>query len=119
SDMFGDMGDFDLSDMFGSAGDAENGSIDLSELLDPDKMNFHLPEMKEIDWNGILDGVDMTVPSDEVNALASRLIEGYFDYTTEHPEADYANLGQYFLDYLNTDNARKILNEHLLSILAQ
>ena len=119
SDMFGDMGDFDMSDMFGSVGDAENGSIDLSELLDPDKMNFHLPEMKEIDWNGILDGVDMTVPSDDVNALASRLIEGYFDYTTEHPEADYANLGQYFLDYLNTDNARKILNEHLLSILAQ
>lgn len=119
ADMFGDTGDFDMSDMFGSAGDAENGSIDLSELLDPDKMNFHLPEMKEIDWNGILDGVDMTVPSDEVNALVSRLIEGYFDYTTEHPEADYANLGQYFLDYLNTDNARKILNEHLLSILTQ
>ena len=114
--LFGGSGDFDLSDMFGGG---DSGSIDLSRMLDPDKMNFKLPEMKNLDLDGVLSGVDMTVSTDAIDGMAARLIEGYLDYTSTHPEADYANLGQYFLNYLSTESARKILNDNLLSILAE
>ena len=82
-------------------------------------MNFKLPEMKNLDLDGVLSGVDMTVSTDAIDGMAARLIEGYLDYTSMHPEADYANLGQYFLNYLSTESARKILNDNLLSILAE
>lgn len=113
--LFGGTGEFDMSDMFGSSG----GSIDLTKMLDPNKMNFKLPEMKDLDLDGLFDGVDMKVSTDEFNGLASRLLEGYLEYISSHPEADYANLGQYFMNYLSTDSAREIINENLMNILAQ
>ena len=113
--LFGGAGEFDMSDMFGSSG----GSIDLTKMLDPNKMNFKLPEMKDLDLDGLFDGVDMKVSTDEFNGLASRLLEGYLEYISSHPEADYANLGQYFMNYLSTDSAREIINENLMNILAQ
>lgn len=115
SDMFGGADGFDMSDMFGGS---DGGSIDLSKMLDPDKMNFKLPEMKDLDLDGLFDGVDMRVSTGELNGLASRLLEGYLEYTASHPEADYANLGQYFLNYLSTDSARAIINDNLMDILA-
>lgn len=115
SDMFGGADGFDMSDMFGGS---DGGSIDLSKMLDPDKMNFKLPEMKDLDLDGLFDGVDMRVSTGELNGLASRLLEGYLEYIASHPEADYANLGQYFLNYLSTDSARAIINDNLMDILA-
>ena len=115
SDMFGGADGFDMSDMFGGS---DGGSIDLSKMLDPDKMNFKLPGMKDLDLDGLFDGVDMRASTGELNGLASRLLEGYLEYTASHPEADYANLGQYFLNYLSTDSARAIINDNLMDILA-
>ena len=115
SDMFGGGDGFDMSDMFGGS---DGGSIDLSKMLDPDKMNFKLPGMKDLDLDGLFDGVDMRASTGELNGLASRLLEGYLEYTASHPEADYANLGQYFLNYLSTDSARAIINDNLMDILA-
>lgn len=81
-------------------------------------MNFKLPGMKDLDLDGLFDGVDMRASTGELNGLASRLLEGYLEYTASHPEADYANLGQYFLNYLSTDSARAIINDNLMDILA-
>ena len=114
--LFGGSGDFDLSDMFGGG---DSGSIDLSRMLDPDKMNFKLPEMKNLDLDGVLSGVDMTVSTDAIDGMAARLIEGYLDYTSMHPEADYANPGTVFPELSEYGSARKILNDNLLSILAE
>lgn len=111
--MFGDAGDFDFSDMFQGKGD----SIDFSNMLDSDKMNFHLPEMKEVDIKELFNGVDMTVSTGEMNALTSRLIEGYLEYLSSHSESDYANLEQYFMNYLRTDSAKEILNTSIQKII--
>ena len=115
SDMFGGADGFDMSDMFGGS---DGGSIDVYKMLNPDKMNFKLPGMKDLDLDGLFDGVDMRASTGELNGLASRLLEGYLEYTASHPEADYANLGQYFLNYLSTDSARAIINDNLMDILA-
>lgn len=113
--MFSDSDNFDMSDMFGGSKD----SIDFSKMLDPEKMNFKLPEMKDLDLNEVLDGVDMTFSSDEVNTIVAKLLEGYMDYASSHPEADYSNLNQYFLNYLRTDGAKKIINDNLQTILSE
>lgn len=113
TDSMMDGSNFDISDMFGG----NSTSIDFADMLDTDKMQLKLPDMKEIDMGELIKSLDLNVSASDISTIVSNLMEGYGDYAATHPEADYSNLGEQFVQYLSTDSARSILSEHLQDIL--
>ena len=113
TDSMMDGSNFDISDMFGG----NSTSIDFADMLDTDKMQLKLPDMKEIDMGELIKSLDLNVSASDISTIVSNLMEGYGDYAATHPEADYSNLGEHFVQYLSTDSARSILSEHLQDIL--
>ena len=58
-----------------------------------------------------LDGV--TVSDDQMTALAQEIMKGYYDYAQEGNGPDPSKIGEYFLDYLQTEDAQNRLAEGL------
>lgn len=106
-------GAFDLSNL----SNADGSSMDLSNMIDLSGISLDLPEMPELSLSDMMDSIEITASADDVNSLVSGLLEGYQQYASEHPEADYSNLGQDLLSYLQTSEARSILTENILSIV--
>ena len=61
----------------------------------------------------ILAGADFTVSGEQLQSLASELASGYQAYAQSSGAPDPGKMGQYFMAYLNTDQARQILTEGL------
>lgn len=62
-----------------------------------------------------------SISAEEMQAIAGSLLEGYQQYAKDNPQADYSNLSQYFMNYLNTEEARKfypIISKRLLRQMA-
>ena len=62
-----------------------------------------------------LDGV--TVSDDQMTALAQEIMKGYYDYAQEGNGPDPSKIGEYFLDYLQTEDAQNRLAEGLAGIV--
>ena len=58
-----------------------------------------------------LDGV--TVSDEQMTALAQEIMKGYYDYAQEGNGPDPSKIGEYFLDYLQTEDAQNRLAEGL------
>ena len=58
-----------------------------------------------------LDGV--TVSDDQMTALAQEIMKGYYDYAQAGNGPDPSKIGEYFLDYLQTEDAQNRLAEGL------
>lgn len=58
-----------------------------------------------------LDGV--TVSDDQMTALAQEIMKVYYDYAQEGNGPDPSKIGEYFLDYLQTEDAQNRLAEGL------
>lgn len=58
-----------------------------------------------------------SISAEEMQAIAGSLLEGYQQYAKDNPQADYSNLSQYFMNYLNTEEARKILSDNIKEII--
>ena len=91
-------GAFDLSGLA--------GSLDLSGL---GGLSDALPQLSSADLSKLLDGVSLTFSPEALSSMASGLLEGYARYAAENPQADFSGLGESFLSYLNTDEARSLL----------
>ena len=59
----------------------------------------------------ILENVDFTVSGEQLQTLASELAAGYQSYAQSSGAPDPGRMGQYFMDYLNTEQARQLLTE--------
>ncbi len=90
---------------------------------DPEKFSQYLmeylqtPEAQAIleQWGqGILGSIDIIVTDEQIQKLASELAAGYLSYAQNTPGApDPVKIGQYFTEYLGTDEAQKILADGL------
>ena len=58
-----------------------------------------------------------SISAEEMQAIAGSLLEGYQQYAKDNPQADYSNLSQYFMNYLNTEEAQKILSDNIKEII--
>ena len=67
----------------------------------------------------MLDGVSLTFSPEALSSMTSGLLEGYARYAAENPQADFSGLGESFLSYLNTDEARSLLLSSLRDILEE
>lgn len=108
-------GTFDFSGMEG----IDPGTLDLSGMLDLGSITLDLPEMPEMNLGDLMSSLNIQVTAEDMETMISGLMEGYQAYAQENPQADYSQLGTYFLNYLQTEEARIILCDSVKDIMAQ
>lgn len=66
-------------------------------------------------FNQLLEGKmgNITVTDDQMTALAQEIMKGYYDYAQAGNGPDPSKIGEYFLDYLQTEDAQNRLAEGL------
>lgn len=106
-------GAFDLS----SLGSLSGGSLNLSEMIDLSDIQLTLPEAPSISMSDIMDNIEIAASSEDLSQMVSGLLEGYQEYAAQNPQADYSRLGEYFLQYLQTPGAQKILEDNIRDII--
>ncbi len=106
-------GSFDLTG--GSSGGG--GTLDLSGMIDLDAVETQLPAMEGFDLSSLGQAMDLTVTPEQLRSLAQGLLEGYQAYASQNPATDYTKLGEAFVSYLNTEEARKILEDNIREII--
>ena len=106
-------GAFDLS----SLGSLSGGSLNLSKMIDLSDIQLTLPEAPSISMSDIMDNIEITASSEDLGQMVSGLLEGYQEYSAQNPQADYSRLGEYFLQYLQTPEAQKILEDNIRDII--
>ena len=106
-------GSFDLTG--GSSGGG--GTLDLSGMIDLDAVETQLPAMEGFDLSSLGEAMDLTVTPEQLGSLAQGLLEGYQAYASQNPATDYTKLGEAFVSYLNTEEAREILEDNIREII--
>ena len=119
----------------GNAFEEKNSQFDLSSLftIDQNKMqsafkfntqalqldftnlnqeltNLSLPTL---DVNQIINQIQFNVSSDQLDHLANSLLNGYLEYEKNHPEVNINQATQEFINYLQTDHARQVIEEQV------
>lgn len=61
--------------------------------------------------------VDISVTAEQIQKLASEIADGYQQYAAANNLPDPSMMGQYFMDYLNTDGGRKQLSDGIYSMV--
>lgn len=61
--------------------------------------------------------VDISVTAEQIQKLASEIADGYQQYAAANNLPDPSMMGQYFMDYLNTDAGRKQLSDGIYSMV--
>ncbi len=103
----------DLTDSLSGGG----GTLDLSDMIDLDAIETQLPAMEDFDLSSLGEAMDLTVTSEQLGSLAQGLLEGYQAYASQNPATDYTKLGEAFVTYLNTAEARDILERNIRDII--
>lgn len=108
-----------MSDAFDFSGamSADESTLDLSGLMNMEDISLTLPEMPELNMQDIMSGIRLEVSAEELAQIASDLFQGYQGYAAQNPAADYSGLGEDFLGYLQTDEAKQILSRNITEII--
>ena len=95
------------------------GTLDLSGMLDLGSISLDLPQMPQMNLGDLMSSLNIQVTSEDMETMVSGLLEGYQAYAQGNPQADYSRLGEYFLEYLQTEEARNTLCNSVKDIMAQ
>lgn len=108
-----------MSDAFDFSGamSTDGSTLDLSGLMNMEDISLTLPEMPELNMQDIMSGIRLEVSAEELAQIASDLLQGYQGYAAQNPAADYSGLGEDFLGYLGTDEAKQILSRNITEII--
>lgn len=108
-----------MSDAFDFSGamSADGSTLDLSGLMNMEDISLTLPEMPELNMQDIMSGIRLEVSAEELAQIALDLLQGYQGYAAQNPAADYSGLGEDFLGYLQTDEAKQILSRNITEII--
>ena len=63
--------------------------------------------------NQIINQIQFNVSSDQLDHLANSLLNGYLEYEKNHPEVNINQATQEFINYLQTDHARQVIEEQV------
>ena len=89
---------------------------------DPEQFGRYLEEYLETDearaileqWGAdILENMDFSISAAQLETMGAELAAGYQTYAQSSGAPDPGKMGQYFMAYLNTDQARQLLAEGL------
>ncbi len=107
---------FDLSDL-GDL-DLDTGSLDLSGMLDLSDLSLDTSELGELDLSSVMGGMTLNVTPEQLATLSATLAAGYQAYIAANPEADYTSLASDLSSYLQSSDAREILEAHVEELLS-
>ena len=97
--------------------------MDLSGLdlsgLDLSGLDLGGLDLSSLDLSTLLSKVKFNVTQEQLTDLAKQLLTGYQEYATQHPEADISRLGEDFLTYLESDQAKEDLSAALDQLLEE
>lgn len=104
----------------GSLEEAIAGLFDFSNLkLDSSAMgDLDLSGLK-LDLSGLMDGIQINATPEQMQALADALLAGYAEYAAGNPQADFTRLDEYFVQYLQSDEAKALLGQALGELLSE
>lgn len=104
----------------GSLEEAMAGLFDFSNLkLDSSAMgDLDLSGLK-LDLSGLMDGIQINATPEQLQALADALLAGYAEYAAGNPQADFTRLDEYFVQYLQSDEAKALLGQALGELLSE
>ena len=116
---------------FDAAEDGESGfdmqsliTVDEEKLqsafsVDESKLNMDLGAFNDLmgqislpplDIGDIISRLDVTLSPEQIETLIGDLMEGYTDYVENRPEADFSQIGQHLMNYLQSSEAAQKLN---------
>ena len=83
--------------------------------LDFTNLNQELTHLSlpTLDMNQIINQIQFNVSSDQLDNLANSLLNGYLEYEKNHPEVNINQATQEFINYLQTDHARQVIEEQV------
>ena len=104
----------------GSLEEAMAGLFDFSNLkLDSSAMgDLDLSGLK-LDLSGLMDGIQINATPEQMQTLADALLAGYAEYAAGNPQADFTRLDEYFVQYLQSDEAKALLGQALGELLSE
>ena len=109
---------FDLSGAF----DFDNGSVDFSQLLNPDdfQLDMDLTEMPDIDMSALTDifaNMDLSISEDKIQELAHKVLVGYKDYVIGNGILNLNKIS--FSQYLKSDAFKTLMNGAMSDLFDQ
>lgn len=113
---------FDMSSLFSVNTKAMQSAfqIDTSKLnVDLSNLNNALTKasLPSLDINEIIQKINISLTDEQINQLVSDLVKGYQEYAKMHPEADMSQFQKDFNEYLNTEEAKTLLNTEIQKIV--
>ena len=79
-------------------------------------MSLETPELSGLDMDSLLSRLDLSLSVEGLQSLTGSLLEGYQEYASSHPEADYSHLGETFMgipaDGHGTPDAGRLSGKH-------
>ena len=115
----------------GKAFDEKTTSLDMSSLftidenkmksafkinqdnIKLDNMNLNLDSLPPLDLNNIVNQINFNITNEQLQQLTNALLEGYKEYETEHPDESITNITADFINYLQADSTRELLEQEL------
>ncbi|MGN1113345.1 MAG: ATP-binding cassette domain-containing protein, partial [Acutalibacteraceae bacterium] len=109
----GDTTGIDMSKLISFNADMPN----MSGMLDLSGIKLDMPELSGVNLGDIMSDLDVNVSKEDMSALFTELMNGYKDYVEKNPQADMSGLGESFMQYLTSEQARQRLLTNLKAIV--
>ena len=133
TDMLKDAFQFDASKLqfdLSGAFDLQDGSFDVSSILDPsafqldlsdldlsdiDMSDVELPDMDALDLSQLFADMDLSVSEDALQSLMKKIINGYKRYIISNGILNLDKIG--FSSYMESDQFKQLLSESMGDLL--
>ena len=133
TDMLKDAFQFDASKLqfdLSGAFDLQDGSFDVSSILDPsafqldlsdldlsdiDMSDVELPEMDALDLSQLFADMDLSVSEDALQSLMKKIMNGYKRYIISNGILNLDKIG--FSSYMESDQFKQLLSESMGDLL--
>ena len=133
TDMLKDAFQFDASKLkfdLSGAFDLQDGSFDVSSILDPsafqlnlsdldlsdiDMSDVELPEMDSLDLSQLFADMDLSVSEDALQSLMKKIMNGYKRYIIGNGILNLDKIG--FSSYMESDQFKQLLSESMGDLL--
>ena len=133
TDMLKDAFQFDASKLqfdLSGAFDLQDGSFDVSSILDPsafqldlsdldlsdiDMSDVELPDMDALDLSQLFADMDLSVSEDALQSLMKKIMDGYKRYIISNGILNLDKIG--FSSYMESDQFKQLLSESMGNLL--
>lgn len=105
---------FDMSSLFSIDQNKMKSAFKINQdKLDLNNINLNLETLPPLDFNNIINQINIKITNEQLQQLTNALLEGYKEYETEHPEQSITNITEEFMQYLRADSTRELLEEEI------